>query len=616
MNLVKRLKNNNGGSLFDNNSLKVIVIGCMAIITALLVMSITSILIMNKAVVQKLKTNDLGNLAESIGAVIEGKIDRAVDASLMLANDPIVKSWIENEEKDESEGRLVQYKMEDLVNSFGYDTSFLVSDVTKHYWSFHSDTFELLDTVSIDDPDDRWFFTSIKMGKRYEINIDPNKELGDTFVWINTLMGDVESPIAVTGIGMNLSNVIDELVRDETKSKVENDIWLVDGQGIIYLAKNPKYLEQNIQDYLPPSLLDNIGRPENMGKEFEIAEYSLKGVKYDIAYKTIKDTKWKLMVQIPRSESMSFLRAVTIYTIISCLIIIILMVTTFYYLSNRIANPYKRALQLNQELEKTVGERTRDLQERNAKIQDSIDYAKMIQQTILPSDSELKKRLKGHFVIFEQRDTVGGDFYWMKSYSDGFLLVVGDCTGHGVPGALMTTAVNAILNRIADELWHDNPAVILKELDRLIKQSFRKDGSRQIISNGLDAGVLYVSNSGRGLFSGANISALISDGDKIREIKGSSDTIDCLSRRKEKRFENHIIEYNENNTFYMATDGFKDQPGGEVKLPFGKSRMLALLEVVKKLEMEEQKALLLSTLKEYEGNETRRDDITMLGFKL
>ena len=145
MNLVKRLKNNNGDSLFDNNSIKVIVIGCIAIIMALLFMSITSIMIMNKAVVQKLKTNDLENLADSIGAVIEGKIDKAVDASLMLANDPIVKSWIETGENNDSYGRLVQYKMEDLVNSFGYDTSFLVSNVSRHYWSFHGNKFELLE---------------------------------------------------------------------------------------------------------------------------------------------------------------------------------------------------------------------------------------------------------------------------------------------------------------------------------------------------------------------------------------------------------------------------------------------------------------------------------------
>jgi len=617
VNLVKRIRNNNGDSLFDNNSIKVIVIGCMAIITALLFMSIISIIIMNKAVVQKLKTNDLGNLADSIGAVIEGKIDKAVDASLMMANDPIVKSWIETGENDKSEGRLVQYKMEDLVNSFGYDTSFLVSDVTKHYWSFHSDQFELLDTVTKDDPDDKWFFTSIKMGKRYEINIDPNKELDDTFVWINTLMGDVESPIAVTGIGMNLSEVIEELVSDETKSKVENDIWLVDGQGVIYLSKNPEFLKKSMQDYLPSSLFENINRRGNMGKQFEIAEYSnSKSEKYDIAYKRIKDTEWKLIVQIPRSESLSFLKAVTVNTVLSCIFIIILMVTTFYFLSNRIANPYKRALQLNQELEKTVGERTRELQERNAKIQDSIDYAKMIQQTILPSDSEMKKHLKEYFVIFEQRDTVGGDFYWMRTYSEGALLVVGDCTGHGVPGALMTTAVNAILNHIADELCHDNPAVILMELDRLIKQSFRKDGSKQIISDGLDAAVFYIHQAGTALFAGANISVFISDGNNVREIKGSIDSIDCLTRRKEKHFENHGIEYNEGNTFYVASDGYKDQPGGEKKLPFGKSRLLALLEAVNQLEMEEQKTQILCTLKEYQGNETRRDDITILGFRL
>lgn len=617
MKFSKNKNKKNIDSLFDNNSMKVVIIGCMTIIVALLFMSSISVMIMNNAVVNKLKTNDLGNMAESIGAVIEGKIDKAVDASQMMANDPIMKSWIESEEKDEAAGELVRYKMVDQVNSFGYDTSFLVSNLTKHYWSFHQNKFELLDTVSVDDPDDIWFFNSINMKKKYEINIDQNKELNDTFVWINTLMGEVNSPIAVTGIGMNLSEVINELMRDEKKSNIKNDIWLVDGTGVIYLSKNPAYLEKNMQNYLPSSLIEDMGNDGNTEKQFEIAEYkNVKGEIYDIAYKGIKDTKWKLIVQIPRSESLNFLKAVIINTVISCIVIILLMVATFYLLSNRIANPYRRALQLNQELEKIVGERTRELQEKNTRIQDSLDYAKMIQQTILPSEYEMKKHLKEYFVIFEPRDTVGGDFYWMKSNSEGFLLVVGDCTGHGVPGALMTTAVNAMLNHISEEICNDNPATIIKELDRLIKQSFRKEGSCEMISDGLDAAVFFVSKLGKVLFAGANISVFVSNGDAVREFKGSIDTIDCMARRREKQFENHEIEYNERNTFYVATDGYQDQPGGERQLPFGKGRLMALLEAVGHLDMEEKKVQLLYVLKEYQGNEVRRDDITMLGFKL
>ena len=157
---------------------------------------------------------------------------------------------------------------------------------------------------------------------------------------------------------------------------------------------------------------------------------------------------------------------------------------------------------------------------------------------------------------------MGGDFYWMKNFSDGYLVIVGDCTGHGVPGALMTTAVNAIFSNITDGTCHDNPKEILKEIERQIMRSFMKGGSCETITDGLDAGVMFVSYDHKITFSGAKISVFVHDHMGIYEIKGSRDTIDCLSRKHEKQFKNHEIRYDESLTLYIATDGFTDQPGG------------------------------------------------------
>lgn len=604
-------------TLFDNSSVKVVIIGCAAIIIALLVMSQSSIMIMRDAVVHKLKTNDLGNLAASIGAVIEGKIDKATELSVMMASDPVTIGWLDSAERDQRAGALVREKMIGVVDGLGYNTAFLVSDVTKHYWSYHQGVFELLDTVSEQDPDDQWFFTSMAMGKRYEINIDHNKELGDTFVWINTLIGDPQSPVAVTGLGMNLSDVIDELVLEEEKSKVKNDIWLVDGAGVIYLAKDPSFREQNIADIIPEEIIAHMASDGSLRDNFIIDEYrGAGGGVNDIAYKRIKNTTWTLVVQIPRAESVGFLRTVTSNTIVSCIVIILLVVITFYLLANRIANPYKRAVQLNQQLEGMVTERTRELQEKNAKIQDSLEYAKMIQQTILPSDAELRRSLREHFVIFQPRDAVGGDFYWMRSGSEGCWLVVGDCTGHGVPGALMTTAVNAMLNNILDTHPSEEPADILKNLERLIRQSFTREGDDEVIADGLDAAVIYLSRSGRVAFAGANIPVYVSDAQGVREIRGTNATIDCISAGREKAFVTHELTWDEETIFYVATDGYKDQAGGERHLPFGKARLIALLAEIKDLSMDQHATELLAALEQYAGSEARRDDVTVLGFKL
>ncbi len=609
--------NETDDSLLNNDLVKVVITGCIAIVVALLFMSITSMLITRNAVVNKLKTRDLKNLAASIGAVTEGRIEKAVDASLLMADDPTVIKWIQSREHDAESGKNVQDKMNKLVTDFGYDTSFLVSDVTKNYWSFHGQKFELLDVVSPTDPSDDWYFSTIDMQKKYEINIDYNKELNDTFVWINALTGDTRRPLAVTGLGMNLSAVIEELIAEESGSDVKNDIWLVDGKGIIYLAKHPQYLNKNLSNFMPAALTKAIMKPVNSGHEFMVAEYQdPKGEVFDLAYKRIKDTDWNLVVQIPRSENLSFIKAIAISTVVACFIIILIMVAIFYWLSNKIANPYERALRLNAELERKVDERTRELQEKNTKIQDSIEYAKMIQQTILPSDSEMKRILKDYFVIYEPRDTVGGDFYWIREYNEDFLLIVGDCTGHGVPGALMTTAVSAMLNHIIDELEIHDPAIILTELDRLIKQSFRNEDQEDKVPYGLDAGVLYVSKDNGILFSGAGMSIYIADKDALSVIKGISGTIDCVSRRGVKLFENHAIAYQSGMVIFMATDGITDQPGGEKQLPYGKRQLMASMESSLHLEMTQQAQYILQSFRKYSGDQILRDDITVLALRL
>jgi serine phosphatase RsbU (regulator of sigma subunit) len=604
--------------LFDNNSIKVMVAGCIAIAIAMIFMSIASMLITRNAVINKLKSTDIYNLAKSVSGVIDGKIEKSVETSRILSDDPIVLKWIESGDKDTEAKKNVQAKLSDIVNNSGYDTAFIVSNKTNNYWSYHNKKFELLEVVSKENSNDNWFFNTIKMGKKYTINIEANAELKNTFVWIDTLVGDINNPIGVAGTGIDLSSVINELIADESKNEVKSDIWLVNEKNIISLSKNSEYINKSLSDYLPDTLISTITKHDTSeSDEFEVSDYkNSEGKTYDLAFKGIEGTGWNIIVRIPRSESLSIMNPITLNTILSCLLIILIMILIFYLISKKIANPYKRALILNQELEKKVAERTKELQEKNIKIQDSIEYAKMIQQTILPSDSEMNDVLKNYFVIFRPRDIVGGDFYWMKTYKDHFLIVVGDCTGHGVPGALMTTSVISMLNHIADELNNDNPAIILQELDRLVKQSFRGDSANENIEYGLDAGILCVSQEKKILFSGAATSAIISAKSGIHEIKPITRTINCKKSTKEMCFKNYEIKYSPGTAIYMATDGITDQVGGEKHLPYGKKRLKESIENVKKFNMKEQADIIIHSFENYCGNEMLRDDITILGFKL
>ncbi len=614
--LFKKELDKEESKLYDNSAIKVLWVGCIAIVIALLFMSITSMLITNNAVVEKLKKVDLKNMAGSIASTIDGRVEKAVDASLMLSSDPMIINWIKSSNTDETTGKITEEKMREMVDFFGYDTTFLTSAITNQYWSYADGKYELLDVVSQEDPDDKWFFDSISMNKRYEINIDHNKELNDTFVWINTLVGDVSKPIAVTGIGMNLDDVIDSLI-EEGQNELENNILLVDRSGIIHLSKNQEYLGKPLTDYLPEQLAASIIYTQNKASSFKSMEYTNDaGDLYDIAYKTIKDTDWKLIVEIPRSESLGFMRTIIINTVLACLFIIVLMLIMLNLLTVKIANPYKRALQLNQELENKVQERTRELNEKNNNIQDSIEVAKRIQENILTSENEMEHIFEEYFIIWEPRDIVGGDFYWIKKFNDGLLVVVGDCTGHGVPGALMTTAVNAMLNHIVDEKCHDNPAIILQELDGLLRQSLTKNDAFSDIQDGLDAGIVYISTEKEILFSGAQFSLMVSDENGVREVKGNRNTIDCIARNEECIFENLIIEHTRDMSLYLVTDGFTDQPGGEKGLPYGKSRVLSELQMITKMKMAQQKEKLRDSFREYRKSEMIRDDVTILGFKI
>lgn len=616
INKLKKIKDSN--PLFDNNSIRVIIVGCIAIAIAMISMSITSMVITRNAVIHKLKTTDIYNLARSISGVIDGKIEKSVETSRLLSDDPTVIKWIESSDNHSEAEKVVHAKLSNIVNDLGYDTSFIVNSKTNNYWSYHNKKFELLDVVSKEDPNDNWFFSVMKMKKKYTINIESNTELNNTYVWIDTLVGDINNPIAVAGIGMDLGSVINELIVEESKTEVKSDIWLVNEKNIICLSKNSEYLNKKLSDYLPNALTSSISKHDSLdGGEFEVSDYkNSEGSTYDLAFKGIQGSGWKIIVRIPRTESLNMMNAITINTILSCILIILVMVIIFYLISKKIANPYKRALILNQELEKQVAERTKELQEKNIKIQDSIEYAKMIQETILPPVSEMDVALKDYFVISKPRDIVGGDFYWMKSYKEHFLLVVGDCTGHGVPGALMTTAVISMLNHIVDDINNDNPAVILQELDRLVKQSFRGDNSNENIEYGLDAGILYVSKEKETLFSGAGISAIIVTENGLNDIKPKTKTINCKKGAKEVSFENYEIKYNPGASIYMATDGITDQVGGEKHLPYGKKKLMASIEKCKEFNMKEQANIIIDSFEDYCGDEILRDDITILGLRL
>jgi len=473
----------------------------------------------------------------------------------------------------------------------------------------------------------------------------------------------ISEPLSINGrvVGVLAVDItVDYLV------KLVNSIKISDG-SYAFLIDN----EKNIMTYPEHSLqpteeishrIDEVldGRFASLSNQINKSKYKLtKLTDYDGEEKyfylsEISSSKWILGFSIPTSEITDNLHTLLLGFAFACGISIIISMVVIFALLSGLLRPVMHLTKVVKQfgeknmdarcqisssdeigelgksfnsmadmiqnysltLENKVLERTRELNEKNAKIQDSIEYAKMIQQTILPDDAEIRKTLKDYFIIWNPRDIVGGDLYWMRKFDDGFTIVIGDCTGHGVPGALMTMAVNAILDRIVDDLCHDDPALILNELNRLLFQTLSKGNGESDLQDGMDAGVIYVSNRGEILYSGARISLFILEDDQSAEIKGISYTIGTDANHKGKPFINHSIKLNQGISFYLATDGFKDQVGGERRLPFGKKGILAVLKSTQQCTMEEQKEILWSTYEDYKKDEILRDDVTMFGFRL
>jgi serine phosphatase RsbU (regulator of sigma subunit) len=602
-------------SLVTQNTIKIIVTGCIAIIISLVVMGLISIAITQKAVTTKLKKSDLNYMAKAIASSIESKVAKAIETSLLFTDDTTVGKWVKSSENDLESKVVTVNKMKQIADELGYDTVFLTSAITGNYWSYSKGKLNLIDKVSKNDPNDIWFFNSIKMNKKYEINIDYNKELNNTYVWINVLMGELRKPVAVAGIGLDLKKVIDGLNNDDELQGIKSMIWMVNNKGIIYLSKDKNYLGKSIKQVLKDKIAGNILNQSNTSEDFLTSEYyDSQNILYDVAYRSIEKTDWKLIIQIPRSESIGFLSAVIANIVLAGIIIIVIIIILFNVLTNRIANPYKTAIKLNEELELKISERTLELRKSNEQISESIRYAKIIQESIMPTCSTMKEIFKEHFIIWKPRDIVGGDFYWSKKYNDGTVFAVCDCTGHGVSGALITSSVNAILNQIIDETNYNNPAGILNELDIEINKSFHTEEIGLSIRNGLDAAIICLSKKGI-TYCGARISVYMSIDNGIIEIKANRASIDGNPKKISKNFENYECKIQEEANIYIATDGFTDQIGGEKKLPFGKKRLINELQAVQGFSMNEQGEVFQNMYAKYVGSEEQRDDVTLIGIK-
>ncbi|PAJ73574.1 hypothetical protein CJF42_15015 [Pseudoalteromonas sp. NBT06-2] len=260
----------------------------------------------------------------------------------------------------------------------------------------------------------------------------------------------------------------------------------------------------------------------------------------------------------------------------------------------------------------------------NKNIKDSIRYASLIQNSIIPSPSDYQHFVKDSFVFWQPKDIVGGDIYIFDTIrsNDECLFMVIDCTGHGVPGAFVTMLVKAIERQIIANISMNNQQVKVseifsafnKELKKILKQG---DNNSTVLSNvGFDGGIVYYNKNKKIIkYSGSNTSLFYIKDNKLNIIKGDKESIGYKSSDVNFKFQEYSIDTRGGMTLYITSDGYLDQNGGEKLFPFGKTRFKNIIKENHDKPLQQQKDVFVSEFNAYKGDEEQTDDITLLAIK-
>lgn len=263
------------------------------------------------------------------------------------------------------------------------------------------------------------------------------------------------------------------------------------------------------------------------------------------------------------------------------------------------------------------------LQIAHKNIQDSIRFGSMIQCNILPPEELFGDVFEDYFTMWQPRDMVGGDIYLLDTLNDGAeaILMVVDCTGHGVPGAFVSMFVKAIerqiVGRISSAELPKSPAEILRRFNKISKSVLKQKEGDALFDVGFDCAVVYYDKMSKKVkFAGANIGLFYVANGKVEIVRGSRQSIGYRRSDKDYEFKEYLFDASAIDAFYIATDGYTDQIGGEDSLPFGHKRLASVIEKSYDKPMSEQAEIFSLTLLDYHKNELRNDDVTMVGFKV
>jgi ligand-binding sensor domain-containing protein/serine phosphatase RsbU (regulator of sigma subunit) len=257
------------------------------------------------------------------------------------------------------------------------------------------------------------------------------------------------------------------------------------------------------------------------------------------------------------------------------------------------------------------------LEETHKEIKDSINYAKRIQEAILPTPEHVTSLIPNNFILYQPKDVVAGDFYWIEAYQDLVLFSAADCTGHGVPGAMVSVVCHNAFNRAVREFNESSPERILNKTREIVLETFQQNSAQ--VNDGMDASLISLRKMNQEgevelLFSGANNSVSIVRHGEMIELEGDKQPVGNYMEAKPFTLKSFTLK--KGDLVYLFTDGYADQFGGPKGKKLKSKALKELLLTHADLSLEDQKNQLLHYLETWKGDLEQLDDISVFGFKI
>ncbi|OFY95418.1 MAG: hypothetical protein A3K10_13710 [Bacteroidetes bacterium RIFCSPLOWO2_12_FULL_31_6] len=272
-----------------------------------------------------------------------------------------------------------------------------------------------------------------------------------------------------------------------------------------------------------------------------------------------------------------------------------------------------RERELKDELQKTK----LLVEEQNNKIMDSINYAKRIQQSIIPNKEVLDKLLGDYFLFYKPKDVVSGDFPWIYERGNYIYIAVVDCTGHGVPGAMMSLIGALLLNDVVNNQTTDKtPAELLNELHFGVVKTLKQDKLGNKAADGMDVALCRINKTNnKVLFAGAHRPLYHLKNGELIEYKGCKFPIGGMHYNNENNFKDHEVMIEEDDSIYFFSDGLPDQFGGPERLKFGPKKIRQLILENQDKPLSDLKNIFEESFHNWKADTKQIDDVLMIGVK-